>query len=308
MTLLRIAPVFALALAAAPRPADACSAPQCWPGYFTPGDQATVPANLPAIYWRPIRVNAQGETPDVSRVQLTTVADPATPLAFTATAQPNGDYLIVPTAPLVAGTDYQIVDHSPCGETENAGPHAMFHAGPSAPLPATLGSLSIYEHGMDSFEVGTARGSCSSTVLADQARLELTASADAGPWRDALHFQTIVDDQVWSADTSINSTSPPGASWVGRAQDRVYHVCSTDDDSIGDGLATGSHHVTMTATLPGTTVSLTAAAVTLDLECAGTGSGSGSDIVMPIEDGCNAGGAAGPLVLLALFGLARKRR
>src|SRR3569623_1962903 len=143
MTRARLAPFLALALALAgsPRPAAACSPPPCWPGYFTPGDAATVPANLPAIYWRPVRSGVQDSPPDVSQVVLATTADPATPLAFTAMALANGDYLLVPDAPLVAGTDYTIIDHTACGATADAGPRVTFHAAAAAPLPTSLGTL-----------------------------------------------------------------------------------------------------------------------------------------------------------------------
>jgi uncharacterized protein (TIGR03382 family) len=309
MILSRFAPLLGLGLAlAAPRPAAACSAPACWPGYFTPGDATSVPANLPAIYWRPMTSVANNVSLDLSLVVLTTVADPATPLAFTTVAQPNGDYLIVPTAPLVAGTDYTIADHNACGTTEDAGPRVTFHAVAEAPLPTSLGTLAIVDHDMATFQVGTSSGSCYSDVLADQARLELTPSADVVPWKDAMHFHTLADGHPWGGSTNINATSAPGSSWVGRAVDRLYHTCATDDDGTFEGLTTGAHQIAMTATLPGSAVSLDASAVALDLECPANGSGSGSDVVQPIEDGCNAGGAAGPLALLALLGLVRRKR
>ena len=116
----------------------------------------------------------------------------------------------------------------------------------------------------------------------------------------------------WGASASLNATSAPGSSWVGIAVDRLYHVCSTDDDTIGSGLATGSHQVSMSATLPGSAVAVDAAAVSVDLECSGSGSGSGSNGPLggdQAEDGCNAGGgsAAAPLALFALLALRRRR-
>jgi uncharacterized protein (TIGR03382 family) len=310
----RIAPFLLLAVAAADRPASACSPPQCWPGYFTPGDAATVPANLPAIYWRPVASGVQDVPPDPSMVVLSTAADPQTALPFTATPLSNGDYLLVPDAPLVAGTDYTIVDHTPCGATPDAGPVVTFHVVAEAPLPTSLGTLAIVEHQEETFSVATASGSCSTEVLGDQARVELTPSDDALAWKDALHYQTLVDGQPWGAASSLNQTSAPGSSWVGAAVDRLYHVCSTDDDTVGTGLAEGAHQVAMTATLPGSTISLDAAAVALDLACGGTGSGSGSGSDQPlgddqVEDGCSAGGdSTGALALLALLVVGGRRR
>lgn len=311
MNVSRTWPMLLLALAGVPRPARACSPPQCWPGYFTPGDAATVPANLPAIYWRPVSSSATGTAADPSMVVLTAASDPQTPLPFTATALGNGDYLLVPDAPLVAGTDYAIIDHTPCGSTPDAGPHVTFHAVDAAPLPSSLGTLAIVDHHEETFAVATAIGSCSSDVLADQARLELTPSSDALPWKDALHYQTAVDGQPWGASGSLNATYAPGSSWAGLAVDRLYHVCSTADDSLGPGLAAGAHQASMSATLPGSAVTLDAAAVPIDLECSGSGSGSGSNgpIGVPEDaDGCNAGGSSSALLVLLVLGLRGRYR
>ena len=245
-------------------------------------------------------------------VVLTAASDPQTALPFTATALSNGDYLLVPDAPLVAGTDYTIIDHTPCGTTPDAGPHATFHVVAAAPLPASLGTLDIIDHQQETFPVATASGSCTTDVLADQARLQLTPGADAVPWKDALHYQTVVDGQPWGASASINATYAPGSSWVGVAVDRLYHVCSTTDDTIGSGLAAGNHQASMTATLPGSPVALAAAAVPVDLECSGSGSGSNGPIAGGGEDGCSAGGGSAPvpgaLLVLLVLGLRARRR
>ncbi|HEX7703432.1 MAG TPA: hypothetical protein VF403_21980, partial [Kofleriaceae bacterium] len=124
-----------LAATAAPSIADACTEPACWPGYFTPADGATVPANLPAIYWRPVGANVGPAANDPTRVVLAAATDPTMPLAFTATVQPDGDYLIVPTAPLVAGVTYTLTDHNICDGDETSGPTSSFFVAPEAALP-----------------------------------------------------------------------------------------------------------------------------------------------------------------------------
>jgi hypothetical protein len=64
--------VVAVAAVAVPDPADACSL-TCWDGYFTPGDAAIVPANLPALHWRP-RTESGEFPPDPSKVTFATTA------------------------------------------------------------------------------------------------------------------------------------------------------------------------------------------------------------------------------------------
>src|SRR4051794_37186135 len=99
---------FAVFALTTPRDADACSPAPCWPGYFVPGDSAHVPANLPAVYWRPMSSVAGPMTADLSLVVLASTAAPDKPLRFTAMPLTNGDFLIVLDAPLAAGTSYTL--------------------------------------------------------------------------------------------------------------------------------------------------------------------------------------------------------
>jgi uncharacterized protein (TIGR03382 family) len=296
-----------LATTAAPSIADACSPPMCWPGYFTPADGATVPANLPAIYWRPVGANLGPAATDPTRVVLAAATDPATPLAFTATVQPNGDYLIVPTAPLVAGVTYTLTDHNLCAGNEASGP-SRFIVAPEAALPTTLGTLADTDHLRQSFEVGTASGSCSAIVDGDRSTIALALSADALPWQDVLHYQTFVDDAQWSGQTSINENTAPGSSWAGRGVDNIYDVCMSPDSSVlGTGLQPGFHAVKITATVPGSTVAVVTPDLEVDLaECP---TPDPEDLGGDNESGCNAsGGALGPLALAGLILLLQRRR
>jgi uncharacterized protein (TIGR03382 family) len=290
-----------LAATAPPSIADACSPPACWPGYFTPADGATVPANLPAIYWRPVGANVGPAANDPTRVVLAAATDPTTPLAFTSTVQPDGDYLIVPTAPLVAGVTYTLTDHNICDGDQTSGPTTSFFVAPEAALPATLGTLADTDHLRYSFMVGTASGSCSAIVDGDRSTIALALSADALPWQDVLHYQTFVDGTLWSAQTSINDNTAPGSSWAGRGVDKIYDVCMSADSSVLDtGLQPGIHDVKITATVPGSTVAL--AAPDLSVELAVCPTPDPDDLGGQTESGCNAsGGALGPLALVGLL-------
>src|SRR4051794_11663147 len=105
---------------ALPRPADACSLLPCWPGAFVPGDQARVPANVHGLYWRPMTGFVNGSKPE--NVILEEVAAPGVMLALTAQALANGDYLLVPSAPLVDGKTYQLTDRTTCMMGDAKGP------------------------------------------------------------------------------------------------------------------------------------------------------------------------------------------
>ena len=296
------------------RTAEACSPPQCWPGFFTPGNATTVPANLAAFHWRPMQ-SFSVDTNDPTKVSLATAA--GTPVPITGSALPNGDWVFTIDAPLAEGTTYALRDLNVCAG-DQIGPTAMFAAAAAAPLPTELGTLAETEHLLGGLEVGTSSGSCSIGVEADQALIDLALAPSAVPWRDVLMFETLVDDLIWRPSSSINSSLPPGTSWGGRATDRVYSTCSSPDPSASPGLAVGPHEVTMRATLPGATTPVTATSLTVELSCANVPPDECSDALVPhggCDDGddhggCNTGGTTG-LLGLALVGLVmglRKRR
>ncbi|HEU0034439.1 MAG TPA: hypothetical protein VFQ53_27640 [Kofleriaceae bacterium] len=277
-----------------PRIADACSAPSCWGGAFVPGDQGHVPANVGALIWRPMVPN--GTAPDVANVVLTKATN-TTPLPFTSTKLDNGDYLIVPDAPLAAGSSYVLADHNTC-DLGRTGPSVTFTATDDAPLPAQLGSIDVVQGGNAPLAVGTASGSCYADVIADQVKLALVPSADAQPWMDALQFETIVDGRRWLAIGNINDTIAPGATWQGRGRDLVYAVCKTPDASIDRGLAPGEHTIEFHATLPGTAITWTTEPVTIYLYCGPDSGVSGHDAGV----GCSTSDGGSPwLVLGALL-------
>lgn len=273
-------------------PVWACSPAPCQAGYFTPATGTTVPASIPALYWQPLR-DQQGVVDDIQRVMLTSTSDPSTPLPFTATpvSASSTAYLIVPSQPLVEGTTYQLGDANTCTDFPDfpAAPTSVFLAAASAPLPASLGTVTVTDQEVATSSVPTSSGSCTVDVQADRAMLTLELSADAMPWRDALHVETLVDGQPWSSPTL------------------VYRVCHSDDPGAATGLSAGSHEVSMRATLPGTDIVLATAVATFSLECPGDPQDPGDG--SPDEDGgCSTTGGAGSAVLLALLGLVRRRR
>ena len=153
---MRLLPPLLLAIAivsSARTPADACSAPACWPGSMTPRDATPVPANLPGIYWRPLDSNSGDDPADSTKVVLATAAAPSTPLPFTTTALADGAFLIVPTDPLIENTTYLVTDGNTCESFGTTGPTTSFQVAAAAQLPIALGSLSVVS---DTVEMMTA--------------------------------------------------------------------------------------------------------------------------------------------------------
>jgi hypothetical protein len=283
------------------RPADACSPPPCWGGAFVPGNHGRVPANAPALFWRPMFVY-DDRTSHPANVVLTSAADPTTPLPLTPQSFGFSDFLFVPNAPLTPG-DYVLTDHTACEEFGVTGPQVAFTVGPAAPMPSALGTLTAIPEGVQSIDLSTS-GSCSVQTPVAAAQIQLTPSDAALPWLDVLHFETWVDGQRWQYSPSSVAIIPPGASPLGRTRDRVFHVCSSMDGTVFRGADEGKHVVTMRATLPGTSQVVMSSSVEVTLQChqpAGD-----PPVVPPGAGGCSAG--AGPGLGLALLALVRPAR
>jgi hypothetical protein len=288
---------------ASPRPADACSRSSCFGGYFTPASGSTVPANTPALFWRPLHGLT---TYNPTLVTLTTSSNIS--LAFTLTlVGPLGyvtqyDHVIVPEQPLVEGTTYTLTDSNVCSSDMIEGPSVTFQAGPAAPMPTELGTLSLTFAGIAPLVVTTSSGSCTAEVEAARTVVTLTLAADALPWRDALHFETLVDGRPW---TELNLlTTPPGSSSQGRGRDLLFRICHTDDPGVVPGLDGNPHEVSMRATLPGSDVALTTPALSFQLECPAE-----PDPVEPVtaDGGCSTTTGTSPWLVL-LIGLGLRRR
>lgn len=299
--------VLLLTLMAAPRPAHACSQPTCWSAALVPGPELdqSVPANLPALYWRPL-FGAGAPLPDPAAVTLAPVDRPDQPIELSPGQTDGGDLVLVPATSLEPGVSYRLADSSVCAGSEESGPEIIFEAGGEAPLPESLGELVATDIGVGSISVATASGSCAESIEADRVEIELEPSADAASWLELLHFETLVDGDVWQPSSDITVLSPPGASWMGRGRDLVHAACESDlGQGTDPGADEGSHQVTMRATLPGTDIALETAAVTVDLRCAAgdddgdDGPDDGADSAD--DGGCSSSGGSGHAGLLAVL-------
>lgn len=288
-------------------PADACSPPPCWGGSFVPGNHGRVPANAPALFWRPM--SGYDLTSDPLNVVLTTAADPTTPIPLAAQRFGSGDFLLAPSAALTPG-DYVLTDHTACEEFGITGPQVAFTVGPAAPMPSELGTLTAIPQNVQPIDLSTSLGACSVQTPVAAAQIELTPSDAALAWLDVLHFETWVDGKRWQYLPSSVAVVPPGASPLGRARDRVFHVCSSMDDTVFRGVAEGTHVVTMRAMLPGSSQVVMSSAVEVTLQCDRPAGDPPADppAGAPATGGCSAGASAGagPWLGLALLALVRR--
>jgi hypothetical protein len=233
-------------------PASACSGPFCSEGSFIPG-KGTVPASLPGIAWR-AKVGAQGNPSDVSGVTMARVtASGEEAVAINVEVDPSTNhYIVKPTEALEADADYVLRGADYCVEAGQEGTptEATLHTSAAAPLPTSLGSLSVGAASIGELSATTVSGSCTSPITAAQATLSLALSADAAPFEEALILKTIVDGEPWSHGKLL------------------YAQCASDDDGTDPGLTEGEHSVWMEAKLPGTAGALSTEPIAVNLQCA----------------------------------------
>jgi hypothetical protein len=251
---------FGIVLAAAtPRPADACSAPVCFDGTtdVLPLPSSTIPANAPGVVvFHGSRAEEGG--PDVA-LRKVTAAGP-TEVAFTRSLSGPRTEVIIPSEGFEEGATYELDAASTCAARPPT--TTTFGVGAAAAEPTQLGTLSVTR------EVGSlpiASGStCSETIEAAQAIIDVELSSEAAPYASLLVYTTEVDGKPWTASASAGSEVHRAGSWKGIGRDLVYASCLPGQPST---LAPGPHSVVMKASLPGTPLELETPATEVDLAC-----------------------------------------
>lgn len=192
-----------------------------------------------------------------------------------------------------------------------------FSSAPPAPFPTDLGPLAVSEPVRDEIGLNTQDG-CNGLVDVVYVDIEVELTDSAALWRDALEFETRVNEGRWRPTDVLGQRLVPGQSWKGRARDRVYIIC---DESTGrilgnyentPGQPEGEVTIEVFATAPGHAAGLTTGPVTVDLRCdSATDPSEFSDSVgwnLEEEDTDDGGGCAsvvsGPPGLPLLLGLA----
>lgn len=247
--------------------ARACEPSPCSGGVFLSGD-LTIPPNAPGVpFWpssgmvtEPVRVERQdGATWTKLPAELASDAERSLLLV----AAPKGKRA------WTAGKTYRLSPNAPC-------PYQKPWAGRKGPLLVTVGAVDVplptgkslalkaspAAHG--TLRVMTWHGSCSREVTATSIDLAAELPPEAQPWAALLVWTTEVDGRLWHPSDSLPDAVPPGLSWTGRGQDRVYTICDKDAES---GLKPGRHVVVMSARVAGTSVAMASKALAIDLSC-----------------------------------------
>lgn len=266
----------------AARDAAACSQQGCGGLRALPGEMTTVPANAPALRFFTLAplagdggVGDAGASWNVSVTLGRRTAMSPAPVALGWPRAYGPGFEVTIDEALTPGETYELSAEAAC-DAGRLTHRSSFTAGPTAPMPTALGTLSASAVSMGFEPTPVSTGECAAMTPASTATVSIEHSADAAPWRSLLVYETLVDGVAWQPRTSQRSdgstgTSPlaPGGSSFGRGQDHVYAICPPASAELRAlGASEGRHRVKIRATLPGTLVALESNEVEIELRCA----------------------------------------
>ena len=262
----------AFASVALPAPAAACSPSDCSPGSFFLAPDAQVPANAPALRWRP------PSSYDVksSEASLRITRDGGEPVAFELEPGPGTSEVKLIRFPegLQVGSRYRLNADLPPSSDGCAAKDAEFEVVAGAELPAQLGRVLLGEPRRDVVEVWTVSGSCFAPVPVVASAVDLELAPEAQPWAGLFLYAHDVDGKGWGPSWTLDDPDYTLLPLTG-AQTRVYSECAgplPDGRPIDPGVShygvdEGVHSVTIEARLPGVERVLRSDSVEVELEC-----------------------------------------
>lgn len=280
-----------------------------------------IPANLPGMTWT-YGLGLHG-TPilELPAPRVTEVLPDGTaselPTEFTLV---DGVPILRFARLLVPGARYQVEVTHECSRWGNESAPLDVHtttliAGPEAPIPDTLGTLTVSESRQVMADAWTSLGSCTNEAEVVTRDLALEVSDEARPWVRALKLTwssaklyQLSDLGYW--DEQQSDPSPEDA-WQELIHLEPYHICHSDEPGQDNPMDEGTHTVSLNAEIPGSDHVVASATATFDLVCeaAGSADDDGADVVEAVEtsapradsDGCRIG--LTPSLAIALFGL-----
>ena len=168
--------------------------------------------------------------------------------------------LFKPLKGLKEGKTYVL--HLPqfCPDFETGGTSVLppddvtFVAGPTAPVPTTLGTLGLTALAPAMVSVWTNSGSCTEPILAAQGRVDVALAPAWQPWLTLTRSELWVDGTVWQksvyGDVPQTGATPPEGTF-GRTVHAFHAACQTVQAGTDGGVQPGEHHVDVRLHLAG---------------------------------------------------------
>jgi hypothetical protein len=121
-----------------------------------------------------------------------------------------------------------------------------FTTGPTAPLPASLGTLQLAALPVELVSVWTTTGSCTEAILAARGSIDFAAVGEFAPWRALARAEVRIDGASW-ANSAYGDLPLAGEAPAYQPKGRTIHAfhvaCATVPSSADAGLQPGLHHV-----------------------------------------------------------------
>jgi MYXO-CTERM domain-containing protein len=284
------------------RLAAACSPPACGPAYVQPAEGATVPANVPALFYVP----PYGTTPLARSedVRLLDEGGKLVPISM-APAPPSAGYKIVPDAPLMPGRQYRLRFPQGCaggaGGTTLGTAERPFVAGPASALPTTIGAARVAGQRIGPRTVSSSSGSaglCSSSteVTAAVASIEIDPSPELRAYL-ATTWVAVYRGADYVAGFGGVVLAPDSP-----LRFEAYTTCASADRGANRGLGSGLHRLEVTAEVFGVVSKPSPLLIDVELGCdahpdagapdASPDAGSASDAIALVDARVSADQAA----------------
>lgn len=240
--------------------AQACEPYPCLPGALLPAG-GTIPANVEALRW-----HVAGQIPTRKAKKMLRLTNGKTPVPFSVEVEDPETFRVVLGQPLEEGATYTFTAKNACPQMGPAEHVSTFTVGPAAPMPDTLGSVTLLAPGMGSLQIGTSGGSCSVEEEAVWADVRVKLSDEAKPWAEMIDYQARIDAKPWEFSDTISRLPDRGSSLIGRGKERVYARCAARSGAF-EGAGEGTHTVAMQGTVYGQPAPLRAEPISLSLDC-----------------------------------------
>jgi hypothetical protein len=284
-------------------PVLACQPNPCRSGEFLPGDGGHVPANAPALGWRPPVASGEPRDPSAIPAPRLVRLDTGEQVDLDVVADADADFMLLVVSKLEAGTRYRLASDFAAAEGCTTEP-VEFEVTETAPLPSQLGMPTMVGSARRDISVFTTSGSCFAPLPVVQLSIDLAQATEVTPWWDLLVHQTVVDGELWSHAIA----QPPAAGSAVLFSECEPEMGQEVDPGIVDrGLLTGTHSMRFEANLLGANT-LRSSELTVELRCAD------AQPVQTSDAGCSAvaapatrSGFVALPVLGALLGLSCRR-
>lgn len=272
-------------LVVSPRISRACSIAGCGFSYAAPIAGGVLPANAPALVFRPGMISRTDET-RVAKVALLAADGSVIPYQVQPDPAAPDHHLVTPSAALQEGGMYRLANLSSCTTGGIESPawapfNQTFSVGRAAPLPTSIGTVTVRPSRPMTVEVGHP-SLCSAPAPVGAAELELALTTEMESYKAVARWTLKVDGKV-------EFTSQYGSYEAGqpdRSALRPYTVCGGDHAS--PWLTAGSHTGELSVHVAGATTDPPPLAFSFEVDCPGDGGAGG----VPGTDG-GAGGSGG---------------